>query len=72
MERYSIAVGTITYAIKGRDMLRDMGISAHLTRKTGHSGSAGCGYSIVIDGNLTKSKNALEGAGIKIFQINKI
>lgn len=72
MERYSIAVGTITYAIKGRDLLRDLGISAHLTRKMSQNGNAGCGYSIVIEGNLTKSKSALEDAGIKIFQINKI
>lgn len=72
MESYSIAVGTITYAIKGRDLLRDLGIRAHLTRKTGHNGSAGCGYSIVISGNLERAKNALEGAGIKILQINKM
>ena len=71
MESYSIAVGTITFAIKGRDLLRDLGLRAHLTRRISQNGNAGCGYSIVIQGNISKAKSALENAGIKILQINK-
>ena len=72
MDSYSIAVGTITYAIKGRDLLRDLGMKANITRKTGQNGSAGCGYSIIVRGNIDDAKITLENAAIKILQINKI
>lgn len=66
MDNYLISVGTITYAIKGRDLLRDLGFKANITRKTGASGAAGCGYSIRIEGDLDKAMDALIKAGIKV------
>lgn len=72
MYSYSIAVGTITYAIKGRELLRDFGIKAAITRRTGQYGNSGCGYSIIIQGDINEAKKVLENADIKIHQINQI
>ena len=70
MKRYIIATGTITYAIKGRDLLRRKGFSAKIERVT--SGRvAGCGYTIVVAGNIAEAERLLRGAGVKILEISE-
>jgi len=66
MRRHIISVGGVTNAIKGRDLLRKMGIRAHIERKTNLNGSVGCGYVIVAVGEKQKIINALINVGIKI------
>lgn len=71
MKRYIISTGTITYAIKGRDLLRRHGYTAHIERRTAGLGSAGCGYNIILTGDAEAAKSLLSGAGIKINDINE-
>ena len=71
MEKYSIATGTVTTAIRGRDLLRNNGIKAYIERSTGPE-RIGCGYTVVADGNIDKIKELLEKAGIKIHSIKTI
>ncbi len=72
MSRYIISTGTITYAIKGRDLLRRKGFTAHIERRTAGLSSAGCGYNIVVTGNIETVRELLSNAGIKILDINTI
>ena len=72
MQRHIISVSSITYAIKGRDMLRKQGFRAFIERKTNANGNSGCGYVIVADGVREKIRKALINSGIKILQINTI
>lgn len=72
MQRSIISVSSITYAIKGRDLLRKHGLRAYIERKTNANGNSGCGYVIVADGNREKISNALMNSGIKILQISSI
>lgn len=72
MYRYNITTGTVTYAIKGRDILRKNGYNVKIQRITSGLGSSGCGYTIVFDGDLTRAENLLRSAGIKILEINEI
>lgn len=72
MQRHIISVSSITYAIKGRDLLRKQGFRAYIERKTNSNGNTGCGYVIVADGNRQKISDALMNSGIKILQINSI
>lgn len=70
MKRYIIATGTITYAIKGRDLLRRKGFNAKIERIT--SGRiVGCGYTIVITGNIAEAERLLQDAGVKILEISE-
>ncbi len=70
MKRYIIATGTITYAIKGRDLLRRKGFGAKIERVT--SGRVvGCGYTIVVAGNIAEAERLLRGAGVKILEISE-
>ena len=72
MQRHIISVSSITYAIKGRDLLRKQGIKAYIERKTNQNGNAGCGYVIVAEGNRQKITGALMNSGDKILEINSI
>ncbi len=71
MKRYIITTGTITYAIKGRDLLRKKGFQAKVERIASGGSSAGCGYSIVLTGDLKDAESILRSAGIKILEINE-
>lgn len=70
MKRYIITTGTVTYAIKGRDLLRRKGFNVKIERITSGKGSAGCGYSIITDGDINAAEGLLRQAGVKILEIN--
>ena len=72
MKRYAITTGTVTYAIKGRDLLRKNGFKTKIERRTTELSSAGCGYSVVFEGDLQKAEKLLNEAGVKILKINEI
>lgn len=70
MKQYRISTGSITYALKGRDLLRRNGYKARIERINQQSGGNGCGYSIVV--SEEKAVNILRKSGIKILEINEI
>ena len=70
MKRYIITTGTVTYAIKGRDLLRRKGFNVKIERIPTGKGSAGCGYSIITDGDINAAEGLLRQAGVKILEIN--
>lgn len=72
MQRHIVSVSSITYAIKGRDLLRKQGFRAYIEKKTNVNGNIGCGYVIIADGNREKITNALMNSGVKILQISAI
>lgn len=72
MQRHIISVSSITYAIKGRDMLRKQGFRSYIERKTNVNGDFGCGYVIVAYGNKSQISAALKNVGIKVLEINTI
>ena len=67
MKKYQIATGTVTYAIKGRDLLRKSGYKASIERKSGEK-IHGCGYAIVIEGDIKNAVELLRNGGIKILE----
>lgn len=68
MKRYIIATGTVTYALKGRDLLRKNGFTAKIERITGDK-TLGCGYVIVVTGNINEVQKLLNASGVKILKI---
>ena len=69
MQTYNIATGSITYAIKGRDVLRNKGFKANIERRSPDLKSAGCGYSVVAVGDIGRIEAVLKDAGGKILSI---
>ena len=65
-----IMVNSITYAIKGRDLLRSKGFKAYIEKTPGKLDSHGCGYSIVVNVEPSQVTGLLEKADIKVLGIS--
>lgn len=66
MVKKGIKVGSLTYAMKGRDLLQKNGYKAYLTRNPNPEAEEGCGYVIYV-GNIDKRCfSVLKSAGIKV------
>lgn len=67
---YNFAItGTVTYAIKGRDALRQHGYRATLKRTTNTTEGAGCGYGVVTNCEKDKITAIFNKYGIKLLKI---
>ena len=71
MKRYLIQVGTVTYAIKGRDLLRKKGFKVKIERKTDER-TYGCGYAISLMGDKSEAVKLLRDNGVKILDITEL
>lgn len=69
MSNHLIQVSSITYAIKGRDLLRSHGYKAYIEKTPGKLDTHGCGYSIVIAADPAKVLGLLQQAGIKVLGV---
>ena len=67
MKKQLIMVSSITYAIRGRELLRAKGYRAYIERTPGNLDTAGCGYSIYVNGDADAAEQILRDAGIKIL-----
>lgn len=67
MGTHLILVSSITYAIKGRDLLRSHGFKAYIEKTPSKLDSHGCGYSIVVYTEPADVLSILKDANIKIL-----
>ena len=70
--KHVVVTGTVTYAIRGRDILRKNGFKASVERNSSGLGRLGCGYGIVVFGDITKAETILKENNIKIIEVNKL
>ena len=70
--KHVIVTGTVTYAIRGRDILRKYGFRATVERNSSGLGRLGCGYGIVVYGDISKAVEILRNNSIKIIEVNKL
>ena len=71
MNRQLIMVSSITYAMKGRDLLRSKGMKAYIERTPGHMDRVGCGYSIYVNGDINRAEAILRDGNIKIIGLSE-
>lgn len=69
MKKYVIATGTVTHAIKGREVLKKRGIHAETERMKNGLENYGCGYGIVTGGNIEETEKILKDNNVKILKI---
>ena len=67
MKKVFIITGTVTYAIKGRDLLKSNGIRANVKKISG--AAYGCGYAIEVYEPSEYAINLLKDNGIKILDV---
>ena len=70
MRGFKIKTETVTYAIKGREILRKNGFKARI-EKSGSQNRRGCSYIILAEGYGT-AETILRKAGIKFSEIEEI
>lgn len=70
--KHMIVTGTITYAIRGRDILRKNGFKASVERNSRGLGRLGCGYGIVVEGDIERAEEILRNHSVKMIEVNKI
>ncbi len=71
MKKYRINTGTVTYAIKGREVLRRKGYNAKV-EKSQSLNKNGCGYAIIVFGEISVIEPLLRNSGVKILDIQEI
>lgn len=66
MEKNLLIVGSVTYAMKARDILHTNGFSAYMER-TKRTKEFGCGYGLYVPKRADEAERLLVGRGIKIL-----
>ncbi|WP_242846263.1 MULTISPECIES: putative Se/S carrier-like protein [Eubacteriales] len=66
MGKPMILVSSITYAMKGRDILFQHGIKSYVERMPHNTGSVGCGYSIYVPNRTDEAEQILIQSGIHV------
>ena len=66
MSKKGIKVASVTYAMKGRDMLQKNGYKAYLTRNPHPDEDDGCGYVIYVNNMDKRCLDILKNGGIKV------
>lgn len=69
MQSYLILTETVTYAIKGRDLLRKRGIRAKVEKM--NSGKRGCSYAVAVNGNTDEALKILKNNGIRVLGVKE-
>lgn len=70
MKGLIITTGSITHAIKGRDLLRKNGFKARIQKRISGDNTSGCSYEIYVNSSDNSVKNLLLKSGIKIIDIS--
>lgn len=69
MQQYLLVMGSITHAIRGRDLLRAKGYQVYMERTPNQMDRLGCSYSLRLTGDVTGAQQLLEQAGVRPKQI---
>lgn len=69
MVKKGIKVGSLTYAMKGRDLLQKNGYKAYLTRNPHPEADEGCGYVIYVSNIDKRCFSVLKSNGIKVLGV---
>lgn len=71
MNKTFIAVSSVTYALKGRDILLKNGFKNVSIQRIPGLTQSGCGYGIYVDSNVDRAAKLLAGASIPIIRISR-
>ena len=69
MNKKGIKVGSLTYAMKGRDLLQKNGYKVYLTRNPNPESEEGCGYVIYVNNIDKRCFSVLKTNGIKVLGV---
>ena len=68
MEGQVLAVGSVTNAMRGKELLARNGLPAFVGRGK-PDGQNGCGYTLTVSGDVDRAIRLLEAAGIRVRRV---
>ncbi len=71
MSKLLIVTGTVTYAVKAKDVLVRKGYKAYVERSTARD-RIGCGYGVSVTGDKNEIMELLVKSGIKILSVKTL
>ncbi len=69
MQEHFIVTGSVTYAIKAKEILRKTGFEARVEKISTDENDIGCGYAVAVKGNPYEAVELLKSKGVKILKI---
>ncbi|HEX3016351.1 MAG TPA: putative Se/S carrier-like protein [Caproicibacter sp.] len=66
MGKPMIVVGSVTYAMKGRDILARYGINSSVERVSRGTNGHGCGYGIYVPQRTDEAERILRNSGVPV------
>ena len=69
MANYYIHVGSVTNAMRGKQLLSEQGVQSYLHRSSKPAEGEGCGYSLLVTDNLSKAEQILKSKGVRVIRI---
>ena len=67
MKRDLIIVSSITYAMKGKELLQNRGFQAYIARLPQKEEGTGCGYCVYVSRNTDLAEEILRSEGIRVL-----
>lgn len=67
MDKELVMLSSITYAIKGRDILSKFGIKSFVERTPKNAKTVSCGYSLYVPENIEKAILILKENGLNVL-----
>lgn len=69
MANHYIHVGSVTSAMRGKQVLAEQGIRAYLHRASRPADGDGCGYSLLITDDVARAEQILRNKGVRVVRI---
>lgn len=71
MDKNLIIVGSITYAMKSKEILSSNGILSYIEKITDGKPDAGCGYALNVPNDFDSAYRILNQSGMKIRSVRR-
>ncbi|MBE6731851.1 MAG: DUF3343 domain-containing protein [Ruminococcaceae bacterium] len=69
--KYIINLGSVTYAMKAKEILFSHGIKAYI-EKNHRQGAFGCGYGVSVKDKKEETLKILREHGIKVYSVTEL
>lgn len=69
MGNHYIHVGSVTNAMRGKQLLEEQGIRAYLHRASRPEDGDGCGYSLLVTEAVERSVSILQKRGVRVIRV---
>ncbi len=69
MSKPVLLVNSVTFAIKGQELLKKYGISSRIIRNADFKAIGGCGYGLMVFSDPMIAQNILMKGGVKVIRM---